>query len=113
MGSRSDAVQYKYREISIDPVLVNNFSVEDGLFHADYKKTDELIDLVEELNNKIKEIIDNRLTARQKEVMILMYYDGLTQTEIAIQLGLCQPTIHKPSLEIQITKMVERDMVGQ
>jgi predicted transcriptional regulator len=27
--------------------------------------------------------------------MGLLYYDGMTQTEVALKLGLCQPTVHK------------------
>ena len=95
MASKSDPIQFKYREVSLEPSLLGNFCENDGLYSADYKKTDELLDLVDELNAKIREIIETRLTDRQREVMGLLYYDGLTQTEVAVKLGLCQPTVHK------------------
>lgn len=95
MASKSDPVQFKYREVSLEPSLLSNFCERDGLYNVDYQRTDELLDLVDELNSKIREIIECRLTERQREVMTLLYYDGLTQTEVALLLGLCQPTIHK------------------
>lgn len=95
MASKSDSIQFKYREVNLDPAIMGNFCENEGLYSSDYQKTDELVDLVEELNERLKDIIDNKLTARQKEVMILLYYEGLTQTEAALKLGLCQPTIHK------------------
>ena len=95
MASKSDPIQFKYREVSLEPSLLGNFCETDGLYSSDYQRTDELLDLVDELNAKIKEIIETRLTERQREVMGLLYYDGLTQTEVALKLGLCQPTVHK------------------
>jgi DNA-binding CsgD family transcriptional regulator len=95
MASKSDPIQFKYREMSLEPSLLGNFCESDGLYSTDYQKTDELLDLVDELNERIREIITVRLTDRQREVMELLYYHGLTQTEVALRLGLCQPTIHK------------------
>lgn len=95
MASKSDPIQFKYREVSLEPTLLGNFCERDGIYSAHYQKTDELLDLVDELNEKIRDIIENRLTDRQREVMGLLYYDGLTQTEVALKLGLCQPTVHK------------------
>ena len=95
MASKSDPIQFKYREVSLEPSMLVNFCETDGLYGSDYEKTDELLDLVDELNTRIREIIENRLTDRQREVMGLLYYDGLTQTEVALRLGLCQPTVHK------------------
>lgn len=95
MASKSDPIQFKYREVSLEPSLLGNFCESDGLYSIDYQKTDELLDLVDELNDRIRDIIENQLTERQREVMGLLYYDGLTQTEVALKLGLCQPTVHK------------------
>lgn len=95
MASKSDPIQFKYREVSLEPSLLGNFCEADGLYSSDYQRTDELLDLIDELNTRIKEIIETRLTDRQREVMTLLYYHGLTQTEVAVRLGLCQPTIHK------------------
>jgi DNA-binding CsgD family transcriptional regulator len=95
VASKSDPIQFKYREVSLEPSLLGNFCEADGLYSSDYQRTDELLDLIDELNTRIKEIIETRLTDRQREVMTLLYYHGLTQTEVAVRLGLCQPTIHK------------------
>ena len=92
--SRSSGIQWRYREISIDPTLVNNFAIEDQLYDT-VRHSEAILDLVEELNEKIKEIIDTKLTPRQKQVMNMIYFGQMTQTEVAKELGLCQPTIHK------------------
>ena len=93
--SKSDAIQWRYREILVDPCVVGNFSLEDRLHYACYRQSDELLDLIQELTDKVNEIVDNKITPRQKQVMHKVYREGLTQTEVANELGLCQPTIHK------------------
>jgi DNA-binding CsgD family transcriptional regulator len=95
VASKSDPVQFKYREVSLEPALLGNFCESDGIYGTDFQKTDELLDLIDELNECIRKIILTRLTDRQREVMTLIYYDGMTQTEIALKLGLCQTTVHK------------------
>ncbi len=95
MASKSDSIQFKYREVSLDPTIMVSFADADGLYSTDYQKTDELLDLTDELQACIRKIISENLTPRQKEVLELIYFEGLTQTEAALKLGLCQPTIHK------------------
>jgi predicted transcriptional regulator len=56
---------------------------------------DELLELTEQLIFKIKDIIDNKLTKRQSEVVKLIFFEQKTQMEVAYLLGLCQTTIHK------------------
>jgi hypothetical protein len=93
--AKSDSVQYQYREILIDPNILSALSflsTEDDL-SAEAK--DELLELTEQLTFKIKDIIDNKLTKRQSEVVKLIFFEQKTQMEVAYLLGLCQTTIHK------------------
>lgn len=93
--SASDRIQFLYREIMSDPAIMNNFALEDRLNFSHQKQSDELLDLMDELAEHIKIIIDTKLTMRQKQVMNMIYFQQMTQTEIANELGLCQPSIHK------------------
>ena len=93
--AKSDSVQYQYREVLIDPNILSTLSflsTEDDL-SAEAK--DELLELTEQLTFKIKDIIDNKLTKRQSEVVKLIFFEQKTQMEVAYLLGLCQTTIHK------------------
>lgn len=50
---------------------------------------------MDDLFTKIKYIIDHKLTERQQQVVESIYFKQMTQTEVALELGLCQPTVHK------------------
>jgi hypothetical protein len=93
--AKSDSIQHRYREIIVDPFLVSNFALEDRLNYAPQRYSDLLLDLMQELTGKINSIIETRLTPRQKQVIEKIYFEQQTQTEVAQELGLCQPTIHK------------------
>jgi DNA-directed RNA polymerase specialized sigma subunit len=93
--SKSESSQYKFREISVDPTLVNNFAVEDRLHYNPMKQSDELLDLLQELSDRVRNIIETRLTTRQREVVEKIYFEQLTQTEAALELNICQPSVHK------------------
>lgn len=56
------------------------------------------MDLMQELADKIRFIVDNKLTERQKVVIQKIYYEGKTQTEAAQELGIVQPSVHKSLL---------------
>ena len=55
---------------------------------------EKLLDLREELKFRMWELIEIGVTERQKEVLKL-YVSGLTQNEMAKQLGINQTSIHK------------------
>lgn len=93
--AKSDNIQWRYREISVDPIIVNSFSNEDKMHFSQLKQSDELADLMHELSEKIRLLIDTQLTARQKQIVNKSYFEQMTQTDIAKELGLCQPTVHK------------------
>lgn len=84
-------------EISIDPVLLNNFSTEDGIsaYFNSCSTTEEFKQLRAELLKEVMGIIDQCLTDKQKEVIYMTYIEGKTQNEISIELGRHQTAIHK------------------
>lgn len=92
--AKSDDIQYRYREILVDPDILSNFhySTEDSV---DYRKRDELLDLTGQLIDAVNDLIATRLTDRQSEVVQKIFYEQRTQMEVADSLGLCQTTIHK------------------
>lgn len=95
MASKSESLQFRYREISVDPTIVNSFANSDKLHFNPMRQSDEFLDLMQELSDKIRGLIETRLTPRQKQVVKKIYFEQMTQTEVAKELGLCQPTIHK------------------
>lgn len=84
-------------EISIDPSLLNNFANEDGMgaYLNSYSSSEEFKRLRNELYAEVMDIINNCLTDKQKQVMIMTYIEGKTQNEISIELGRHQTAIHK------------------
>lgn len=94
--AKSDGVQYHYREVLVDPTIMSSFNFRDLVYEdLDPEMMDELVGLTEELADRVKQIIDTRLTSRQTEVVKQIYFEQKTQMEVADQLGLCQTTVHK------------------
>ena len=94
--NKSDAYQHKIVEISVDPSILNDFSMSEGLgMHINlHKYSEEFYDLRQELLQEVLRIIKTELTDRQSQV-VLLRLQNLTQTQIAEQLDLHQTTIHK------------------
>lgn len=94
--NKSDSYQYKIIEISVDPVVLNDFPIANGLGAQVNlaKYSEEFYEMRQELINEVLRIINNFLTERQQEV-ILLRLQGKTQTQIAEQLGIHQTTVHK------------------
>lgn len=84
-------------EISIDPILLNNFSTEEGIgaYFNSCATTEEFQQLRLDLLNEVMHVIENHLTDKQKEIIKMTYLDGKTQNEISIELGRHQTAIHK------------------
>lgn len=94
--AKSDVVQAKFRELIVDPTVMSTFHITTGSFEPfDYDKHDELLGLVETLNDMIKDIIETKLTDRQRVITRKIFFEKKTQMEVADSLGLCQTTIHK------------------
>ena len=92
-----DGIVHNYIEISMDPHLLNNFANEDGIaaFLTSQACSEEFQKLKIELLEEVMYIINNCLTAKQREVMKMTYLEGKTQNEISAELGKHQTTIHK------------------
>lgn len=84
-------------EISIDPILLNNYSMEEGIgaYFNNSSCSEKFQNLKNELIEEVINIIDTCLTEKQKEVMYMTYMEGKTQNEISNELGKHQTTIHK------------------
>lgn len=93
---RSDSIQWKYRELLVDPYILSTVFLGKVSYNMlDPALIDELKELNEQLILKLTEIINMKLTERQKEVMTKIYFEQRTQMETADMLGVCQTTIHK------------------
>jgi hypothetical protein len=94
--AKSDPVQHYYRELLVDPDVMANLHHSTLVYDSsDFYKRDEYYELREQLIGIINELISNKLTDRQSEVVQGIYYEQRTQMEMADKLGLCQTTIHK------------------
>lgn len=92
-----DLLLNNFIEINMDPVLLNNFSNEEGMgaYFNSYASSEEFQKLRADLIQEVFIIIEEFLTSKQKEVVYMTYVDGKTQNEISIELGKHQTTIHK------------------
>lgn len=92
-----DITSHSFVEISIDPSLLNNFANEDGMaaYLNSYSGSEEFQKLRTELFEEVMRLINECLTDKQKQVMIMTYIEGKTQNEISIELGRHQTAIHK------------------
>jgi len=94
--NKSDSYQHKIVEIAVDPVILNDFPLYNGLGAqlnlAMY--SEEFYDLRQQLMDEVMRIIKNNLTKRQAEV-VLLRLEGKTQIQIAEELGIHQTTVHK------------------
>lgn len=94
--NKSDSYQHKIVEITVDPVILNDFPLDTGLGAQVNLATysEEFYDLRQQLIDEVMRIIDANLTSRQAEVVMLRL-EGKTQIQIAEQLGIHQTTVHK------------------
>lgn len=94
--NKSDSYQYKIVEISVDPVILNDFPMANGLGAQVNlaKYSEEFYELRQRLIEEVLRIVNNDLTKRQREVVMLRL-QGKTQTQIAEDLGIHQTTVHK------------------
>lgn len=94
--NKSDSYQHKIVEISVDPFIIGDFPISNGLGAQLNlaKHSEEFHELKEQLIEEIYRIINENLTPRQAQVMLLRL-QGKTQMEIAEQLQIHQTTCHK------------------
>jgi len=94
--NRSNSYQHALLETSVCPFVLSDLSSAQGMMYrlAPLAHSEELLDLQEELRQRMWEIIEGGLTKRQNEV-IKLYIQGFTQNEIAKKLGINQTSVHK------------------
>ena len=94
--NRSDKYQHLLVEASCSPDMLVEYSDSRGIAGMvnSAKYDEELMELRDQLKAEVRRIIKTKLTKRQCEV-IELWFNGLTQTEIAKQLGVNQSSITK------------------
>ena len=94
--NKSDSYQHVIVEITVDPFILNDFSIDSGLgAQVNIAMfSEEFFDLRQKLIAEVIRIVKTSLTKRQAEVMLLRL-EGKTQMQIAEQLHIHQTTIHK------------------
>ena len=94
--NKSDSYQHKIVEISVDPVILNDFTFGEGLGFIlnSTKFSEEFYELRQQLICEVLRVVETCLTKRQAEVISLRLKD-FTQIQIAEELGVHQTTIHK------------------
>lgn len=93
---KSAAYQHKIIEISVDPVILSDFPIADGLSAQINISmySEEFYDLRQQLIDEVMKLIYANLTKRQAEV-VLLRLEGRTQVQIAEELQIHQTTVHK------------------
>lgn len=95
-GHRSDRYQEKFHEVPCTQDFLNSFDNSHGMEHHlnPYEYNEELLDLQDKLKNKFWDLAHRILTKRQ-DIVITMYADGYTQSEIAKFLNVNQSSVTK------------------
>ncbi len=94
--NRSERYQFLILESVYSNEMMESFSNSDSIEHRlnPFKYDEQIEILYDELKEEFWKLVDNDLTARQKEVLKL-YCKNKTQTEIAKLLGVNQSSITK------------------
>ena len=94
--NHSSSYQSIYCEVLANPQIINDLSCSLGFIYKmqPTRYCEEQLDLKEKLATRMWKIIDDGLTIRQNQV-VKLYIKGLTQNEIAKELGINQTSVHK------------------
>ena len=94
--NRSNGYQSFLLELCTNPFVIADLSLAQGMTCRlqIFNYNEKLMDLRDDLKERMWELIDIGVTERQKEVLRL-YVMGYTQNEMAKQLGINQTSIHK------------------
>jgi DNA-directed RNA polymerase specialized sigma24 family protein len=85
-------------EIPTDLAVIDRVASTQALWfetEEDRERRYAMKDFFEEVKPTVRQIIDARLTPRQREILGLYYFEGRTQEEIAEQLRLTQSTVSR------------------
>jgi RNA polymerase sigma factor (sigma-70 family) len=83
-------------EVTISEESWGRFSTEDGLYYegpGDADRRRERADRAEALWPEIRAVMGEVLTARQREVVTLYFFDELNQRQISERLGISQQSV--------------------
>lgn len=84
----------RFWEIQVDPEVLDRLGAEVPADAWD-PGPQAARELPKEAVAQLRELIRTRLTERQRDVVTLYYYDGLSQEEIASTLGITQQVVSK------------------
>ena len=96
-ANRSNAYQHLFGEISVAMEMLESFN-EDASIHKrlnPHAYNEAVAELEEQLRKEFWRLVDDNLTARQKQVIELISIQKLTQQEAAKILGVNQSSITK------------------
>ena len=82
---------HTYWEIPVDPDVLARFP--DTV--ADAPRDPEKQRIIDDAVAQLRAIIETRLTPRQREVVQLYFFEGLTEAEIAQRLGIAQQVVSR------------------
>lgn len=85
-------------EIATDSEYIEGVAAEGALWFEtdqDRERRYALQDFFREVMPAVQAVIERRLTRRQREILRLYYFCGLTQQDIALQLNLTQSTVSR------------------
>jgi RNA polymerase sigma factor (sigma-70 family) len=83
-------------EVTISEESWGQFSTEDGLYYeepGEAERRRERADRASALWLEVRSMMDDLLTARQREVIALYFFEGLNQRQIAERLGVSQQSV--------------------
>ena len=100
----SDLIGPSYIEMAVDPLVLSSFAEERGIgaILTASSLSDELVELRSELIKELLRIIEVSLTAKQKQIIKLVFLDGKTQIEAAEAIGKNQSTIQKTLRGVEV-----------
>lgn len=97
ISNRSAAYQHLYTEILVSSDMMEGYSNDESVYKRlnPHEYNEKISELEEELRVEFWRVVEECLTPRQKEVLILTTVEHLTQMECAKILGVNQSSITK------------------
>jgi hypothetical protein len=89
----SDTLLGNFVELSVDPLILNNFPNEQSIASYLSSNSEELRVLRLELWTEVLFLIDTYCTEKQKEILRMIFLEQKTQTEVAKETSRVQSTI--------------------
>ncbi|MDX9973724.1 MAG: sigma-70 family RNA polymerase sigma factor [FCB group bacterium] len=88
----------EFGEISAAPQFIEGVPAESALWfetQVDRDRRYALLEFFQQVMPAVQEVIEDCLTRRQREILALYYFDGMTQQDIAAALDLTQSTVSR------------------